>query len=196
MAAEAIPELALWTVQVVNPGVVNVNPTMKIAATDTVAFRNGCTFAINISFSSMFPAILNLQPGQTSSPIGGGTLNTTVDYWIYNGSMPQKATGGPYAIEFGTGPLIVSISGLDTSPGAIAIPSGGQIQFNCDVQYSINWTFQNGQSANVWSPQQNPLPAGKSDVMTALPGANSQSLKYTITASLDTRGGGTVNVGS
>jgi|1185.fasta_scaffold02018_2 hypothetical protein len=195
MAAKPLPELALWTVHIASGGVVSSNGYIKIASQDTVTFFNGAAFPVNIVFTSNFSQITHLQPGQTSPAIGGSPLNITVDYTIYNANTGQPS-GGPYAIEFGTGPLIVHISNLDTSPGAIAIPAGGEIQFNSDATYNVTWKFANGSPANVWSPQPPQIATGVNQVQRALAGANGQSLVYTIAATLLTRGGGTVKVGS
>lgn len=195
MAAKPLPELALWTVNIAAGGVVSSNGYIKIASQDTVSFRNGAAFAVNIVFSSTFPAINGIQPNQSSAAIGGNPLNTTVDYTLYNANTGQP-TGGPYAIEFGNGPLVVNISGMNTSPGAIAIPAGGQIQFHSDAVYNITWKYANGQPANVWSPQPSQVTAGVNAPQNALAGANGQSLAYTITNSGLTQGGGTIKVGS
>ncbi len=195
MAAKPVPDLALWTVQIAPGGVVNTNQYMKIGSLDTVAFYNGAAFPVNIVFTSAFSSILNLQPGHTSAAIGGGTsLNTTVNYKIYNASTGLQ-TGGPYAIEFGIGPLIIAISALNTSPDPIAIPAGGQIAFNADKGYSIAWKI-GGNPVTVWSPQPTQVSAGLNATQTALAGANGQTLSYTIASLPLTQGGGTVKVGT
>ncbi len=195
MAAKPLPELALWTVQIAAGGVVSANGYIKIGSQDTVAFYNGASFPVNIVFTSNFSEIAGLQPGRTSAAIGGTTLNTTVNYTIYNANTGQPASG-PYAIEFGTGPLVVRITNLNTSPGAIAIPAGGEIQFNSDATYNITWKYSNGNPANVWSPQPAQVSAGVNSTQLALAGANGQNLSYTITSTQLTQGGGTVKVGS
>lgn len=195
MAAKPLPELALWSVHIATGGVVSSNGYIKIASQDTVSFYNGAAFPVNIVFTSNFSQITSLQPGQTSPAIGGSPLNVTVDYTIYNANTGQ-ATGGPYAIQFGMGPLVVHISNLNTAPGAIAVPAGGEIQFNSDATYNITWKYSNGSPANVWSPQPTQLAAGLNAVQVALAGANGQSLTYTIAATQLTQGGGTVKVGS
>lgn len=195
MAAEPLPELALWNVHIAMGGVVSSNGYIKIASIDTVSFYNGAAFPVNIVFTSNFPQISNLQPGQTSPAIGGSPLNVTVNYTVYNANTGQ-ATGGPYAVEFGTGPLVVHISNLNTSPGSIAVPAGGEIQFNSDATYNVTWKYSNGSPANVWNPQPGQIAVGLNGVQVALAGANGQSLTYTITASQLTQGGGTVKVGS
>ncbi len=195
MAAKPLPDLALWTVHIATGGVVSSNGYIKIASLDTVSFYNGAAFPVNIVFTSNFSQISSLAPGQTSPAIGGSPLNVTVDYTIYNANTGQP-TGGPYAVEFGTGPLVVHISNLNTTPGSIAVPAGGEIQFNSDAVYNITWKYSNGSPANVWSPQPTQVAAGLNAVQVALAGANGQSLAYTIAASALTQGGGTVKVGS
>jgi hypothetical protein len=192
MAANPCPEVANWLIQVVNPGVVNTNRTLQIGPSDTVSFRNGCTFPINIVFSAGGFGTITLQPGQDSSALGGNNLNVTYNYWIEKGGT---VTGGPYAVQFGIGPLEIVIA--SATGGTVAIPNGGEIQFSSDAAYNISWTFAgNGQPANVWSPQPTQIPQGQSVVMRALAGANSQILNFALDSSIGVRGGGTVKVNS
>ena len=191
MAANPCPEVANWLIQVVNPGVVNANKAIQIGPSDTISFHNGCTFSINIVFSAGGFGTITLQPGQDSSALGGVNLNVTYDYWIEKGSA---VTGGPYAVQFGIGPLEIAIA--SATGGTVAIPNGGAIQFNSDAAYDISWTFANGQPANVWAPQPTQIPQGPSVVMRAQAGANSQSLNFALDSNIAIRGGGTVGVGS
>lgn len=191
MAANPRPEVANWLIQVVNPGVVNANKAIQIGPSDTISFHNGCTFPINVVFSAGGFGTVTLQPGEDSSALGGVNLNVTYDYWIEKGAT---VTGGPYAVQFGIGPLQVVI--VSATGGTVAIPNGGEIQFNSDASYGISWTFGNGQPANVWSPQPTQIPQGQSAVMRALAGANGQSLNFALDSSVGVRGGGTVKVNS
>ena len=190
MAANPCPELANWSLQVVNPGVLNSNQTLQIGSSDTITFHNGCTFPIDIVFGPNSFGTITVQPGQTSRSLGGNNLNVTYDYWVFNHSTGAQ-TGGPYAVQFGIGPLQVSI--VSANGVTLAIPNGGEIQFNSDAAYTISWTFaSNGQPANVWSPEPTQIPQGLSVVMRALPGANSQTLNYALNSTIDVRGGGTI----
>jgi len=191
MAANPCPEVANWLIQVVNPGVVNANKAIQIGSSDTISLHNGCTFPITIVFSVGGFGTIVLQPGQNSQALGGNNLNVTYDYWIENAGT---VTGGPYAVQFGIGPLQIVIQ--SAQGGTLAIPNGGEIQFNSDAAYDISWTFANGQPANVWSPQPTVIPQGQSVVMRALAGANSQGLNFALDSSGGVRGGGTVKVNS
>ncbi len=194
MAAKPLPFATLWQIQIAVGGTVSSNGDIKILNSDSVSFRNNAGFPVNIVFTGVYSPINSLANGASESPNGGPGLNTTINYNVYNANTGQK-TGGPYAIEFGQGPLVITVSGLSTSPDPIAIPAGGQIEFNCDVAYNIVWKFSNGQNANVWTPQLSRLPAG-STTLTALPGGNGQTVTYTISNVTNTRGGGTVGIGS
>jgi hypothetical protein len=189
---------AQWPINILTDGTVPLaNQFMQIAPLDTMAFQNGAPFPVKIVFTSVFTTINPLQPRGNSGPLGGSApLNTTINFTIYNANTGLK-TGGPYAIQFGIGPLSITITAESTNPDPIAIPKGGQIQFNCtDVSYPILWQFANGQTANVWSPQPNPLVQGLNSPQRALAGATSQQLSYTLNPTKETHGGGTVNVGS
>jgi hypothetical protein len=196
MAARPLPDAATWPITIAPGGTVNSNQYLKVNSLDGVSFHNSATFQVNIVFSSLFPPINNLQPNTTSPVLGGvNPLNVTVDYNVFNANSGQQ-TGGPYAVEFGNGPLTVTISALNTSPDPIAIPAGGEIAFNSDAKYNITWKFANGQPANVWSPQPGQVSQGSNATQTALAGARGQTLTYTITAAAATHGSGTVKVGS
>lgn len=194
MAAKPVAFASIWQIQIALGGSVSSNGDIKIANSDGVSFRNNAGFPVNIVFTGVYGPINNLANGASASPNGGPGLNTTINYIIYNANSGQK-TGGPYAIEFGQGPLVVTINALNTSPDPIVIPAGGQIQFQTDAQYNITWTM-GGQPANVWNPQPSRLGQGASQVQTALAGANGKALSYTITNAALTRGGGTVQVGT
>jgi hypothetical protein len=191
-AARTLPENALWTVTIQPGGTVSsANGNMKIGPSDTVSFHNLAAFPVNIIFTNALTSIMGLTQGTSSGGKGGSTpLNLTLNYKIQNSNTSQQ-TGGPYSIQFGIGPLPISIQSLDTEPDPIAIPAGGQIAFNADAKYTIVWKMGNV-AANVWSPQPGTVSAGQNNPQTALAGANGQTVTYTISASLETRGGGTV----
>jgi hypothetical protein len=164
---------------------------MKVSPADTISFHNLAGFPVNVIYTNALTSITDLIQGATSSPAGGSTpLNLTLNYKIENFNTGQP-TGGPYSIQFGIGPLPISIQSLDTEPDPIAIPAGGQIAFNADANYTIAWKIGNA-GANVWSPQPGTVSAGQNNPQTALAGANGKTVTYTISASPDTRGGGTV----
>ncbi len=199
-AARPLPDNALVTIPIQLGGTVpSANANMKLGPLDSVSFRNGAGFPVNIVMSNTLSSITNLLQGASSGAQGGSTpLNVTVSYTIWNHNTGLQVSG-PYSIQFGIGPLPIAITGDNTNPDPVAIPNGGQIQFtnNDSVTYTITWAM-GGQPANVWSPQPGTINQGlNTPPQTALAGANGQSVTYTITVkNTETRGGGTVNVGS
>jgi len=169
----------------------------KVGPLDSVEFYNTAGFPVNIVMTNTLSSINNLANRASSGAQGGNTpLNVTVNYAIENVNTDQE-TGGPYSIQFGIGPLPITISADTTSPDPIAIPPGGQIQFTTDDGYDIGWTFANGQQANVWSPQPAQLVEGlNTPPQTALVGGNGQTLTYTIADTSGTQGKGTVKIGN
>ena len=200
MAAEPVPLATLWQINIAPGGTVSTNGSIKIANTDSITFHNNATFPVTITFTSSFNSIVALQPGksQAPTPISGAPLNITIDYTVSN-SNTSKQTGGPYAVEFGMGPLTVTIQALNTSPDPIAVTSGGQLVFVCDAKYDIVWT-QGQTKVTPWSPQPPKLYANANPnpnpVQTALPQFSGQTVTYTITDGSNTHGGGTVGIGS
>lgn len=198
MAAEPVPLAALYDIDIQANGTVITNNNLKITNSDSIAFRNGAPFPVNIVFTSVFGPINGLQPNASQAPNGGPPLNTTINYTIYNATTGTK-TGGPYCVQFGTGPLVVTIQNLNTSPDPITVPPGGEIQFVCDAKYSIEWLSKNA-PVTAWNPQPlmlyknaNPNP---NPVQTALPAVYGQTITYRVANAGLTRGGGTVGIGS
>ncbi len=201
MAVKHLPELALWTITIEPGGAVSASQqNIKIGPTDTIQFRNNAIFPVNIPFTNQLASIMSLPPGETSSAQGGSStspLNVTVNFAIVNANN-NAVTAGPCSVQFGIGPLPITIDASNTDPDPVAIPSGGQIQFNCiDGGYYITWKIGN-QPANVWNPQPSSLVQGvNTPPQTALSGASGQSVAYQIQAKgTETRGGGTVVVSS
>jgi|SRR5579863_597749 hypothetical protein len=192
-AARPLPENALWTVTIQPGGTVSsAYANMKVNPSDTISFHNLAGFPVNIIFTNALSSITDLAPGATSGGKGGSTpLNLTLNYTIQNYNNSQQ-TGGPYSVQFGIGPLPISIEALDTEPDPIAIPNGGQIVFDSDADYTIVWKLNNVPTAHLWSPQNGTVSAGQNAPMTALAGANGNTVTYTISASPETHGGGTV----
>ncbi len=194
--ARPLPDAALWTVTIQAGGTVpQSQANMKIGSLDSVSFHNMAGFPVNIIFTNELSSITDLAQGATSGAQGGSTpLMVTVNYTIWNYNTGQQVAG-PYSIQFGIGPLPISIAALTTSPDPIAIPTGGQIAFSSDAKYTIVWKMNNV-VANVWSPQPGTVSAGQNNPQVALAGANGNTVTYTITAAQGTRGGGTVQVGT
>jgi hypothetical protein len=196
-AARPLPENALWTVTIQPGGTVSsAYANMKVNPSDTISFHNLAGFPVNIIFTNALTSITDLAQGATSGGKGGSTpLNLTLNYTIqnYNNSQP---TGGPYSVQFGIGPLPISITALDTDPGSVAIPAGGQIAFDADANYTIVWKMGGVVNANLWSPQPGTVSAGQNNAQTALAGGNGNTVTYTISASPETHGGGTVSIGT
>ena len=195
-AARHLPDNALWTIGIQSSGAVpSSEANMKIGSLDTVAFTNGATFPVDIVMTNTLTSITDLRQGANSGAQGGSTsLNVTLNYTIWNHNTGLQVAG-PYSIQFGIGPLPISIESLETAPDPIAVPSGGQIRFTADVKYDIEWKI-NSVQANVWSPQPLTVSAGQNQAQTALPGANGKTLTYSISDATNTRGGGTVQVGT
>jgi hypothetical protein len=192
-AARPLPENALWTVTIQPGGTVSsAYANMKVNPSDTISFHNLAGFPVNIIFTNALSSITDLAQGATSGGKGGSTpLNLTLNYKIYNFNTGQQ-TGGPYSVQFGIGPLPISIQSLDTEPDPIAIPNGGQIVFDSDADYTIVWKLNNVPTAHLWSPQNGTVSTGQNAPMTALAGANGNTVTYSISTSADTHGGGTV----
>jgi hypothetical protein len=195
--ARAYPEAVLWTIQIQSGGTVPpANANMKLGPTDSISFHNGATFPVDIVFTNEFSSIYDLGIGVNSGPQGGSTsLNLTLNYTIWNHNTGQQVAG-PYSVQFGIGPLPISIAALNTSPDPIAIPTGGQIAFNSDARYDIVWKLNGVVTPGLWSPQPPTVSAGQNNPQTALAGANGNTVTYAITAAQGTHGGGTVNIGT
>jgi hypothetical protein len=198
MAARPLPDGALVTITIQSGGTVpSAYANQKVGSLETISFHNAASFPVNIVMTNTLATINGLGIGATSGAQGGSTpLSVTLNYTIWNANTRQQ-TGGPYSIQFGIGPLPITISADSTSPDPIAIPPGGQVQFTTDDEYSIGWTLANGQPANVWSPQPTQLVEGlNAPPQAALAGGNGQTLTYTISDTSGTQGKGTVKIGT
>jgi hypothetical protein len=189
------PQATLWPILISPGGTVPLsNQFMQIGSYDSISFRNTAGFAVNVVFTNAFPELANLPDGATSGAQGGAnSLNLTLNFKIENNAT-GKTTGGPYAVQFGIGPLPITISAFNTNPDPIAVPKGGQIQFtnNDGVTYPITWSLP-----GVWSPQPSTVAPGQNRQQKALAGATGKGLTYTLSPSnILTRGGGTVTIGS
>ena len=187
----------VWTISIQPGGTLPLGyKNLQIGPGDSIKFSNGAGFPVNIHYTvPPLADINNLAIGATSGAAGGSSsnqLNVTVNYYIVNYAQPTQQTG-PYSVQFGNGPLLITINNDDTNPDPVTIAKGAQIQFFCDVKYSISWT-----PPNVWSPEPKTLQQGLNvSPQKALGGATGQKLAYTINpTNRATRGGGTVGIGS
>jgi hypothetical protein len=190
-AARPLPEAGLEIL--IQPGgtVSSGNANLKVSS-GSIYFNNSATFPVNIVFTNALTNISNLQPRANSASEGATTV--TVNYVVVNANTKLQ-TGGPYSVQFGIGPLPIEIENVTSDPDPTTVPEGGQIAFSADAEYGISWTL-NGQSANVWSPQPSTIAEGQNSAQTALPGANGNSLTYTLSDRMGIRGGGTVKIGT
>jgi hypothetical protein len=142
MAARPLPDAALLTITIQPGGTLpSANANQKLGPLDSVQFRNTAGFPVDIVMTNTLSSIQNLVQGGTSGAQGGSTpLNVTLNFTILNHNTGQP-TGGPYSIQFGIGPLPITITADTPSPDPIAIPIGGQIQFTADGSYRVGWTF-------------------------------------------------------
>lgn len=208
MAARPLPEVASRTLTISPEGTVDSHQYLRVGPLDSICFDNTADFPVNITFTSVFQPIEVVQ--HSTSPEQGGvtSLKVTINYRIYNAET-GKETGGPYAVDFGDGAMTISISGSTPSPEHVAIPAGGKIAFDSDVDYKISWTW-NGQPIHAWVPDPPQVSHGHNSDETALPVAHGKTLYYdldpsdcdstqqstAIALSTTAGGGGTVKVGS
>ena len=187
----------VWTIPIQAGGTVPQGyQNLQIAPGDSICFRNGATFPVNIHYTvPPLADISKLAMGATSGAAGGSSsnqLNVTVNYYVVNSNNTSQQFG-PYSVQFGNGPLLITITGGDTNPDPVTIAKLAQIQFFCDAGYTIQWT-----PSNVWSPEPATLAQGTNiPPQKALAGATGLTLTYKISPTPpDTRGGGTVGIGS
>jgi hypothetical protein len=187
-SARALPTAQVWDITINAYGQAQP-PDAQLANADSFYFHNGASFPVTIQFSAVFSPI-TIQPGQSSNSLTlPGAGNFTINYGVTNASTGQQ-TGGPYGLQFGSGPIGIAIQGGSSSPGTVSIPFNGQIQFTSDANYTIRWS-----QANIFSISS--LVPGVNPVATAQTVAASTSVTYTLTPSVEgTRGGGTVKINS
>ena len=192
--ARQLHQEALLDITIAVGGVVSQNAYIKVGQLDSIEFTNNAGFPVDIVFTGTLTNITNLLNGRTSGSQGGNQpLNVTVNYVINNHNTGQQ-TGGPYAVQFGVGPLTVTITADNPSPDPIAVPAGGTLVFNADANYNIQWS-----QAGIWSPQPAQVNKGggppTNPIMTAQPGANGLNVSYNFSPRA-LPGRGTVKIGS
>ncbi len=167
--------------------------TMQIGPYDSIEFTNNAPFPVNIIFTNQFPNVTNLAQRQTSGQSSGnGTpLNLTINYTIQNANTQQQ-TGGPYAVQFGIGPLPIAVTVDHITPSSVAIPPEGEIQITSDGTYPISWS-----PSNLFAPQPSSLVPGQNPVMKAQAGAGGKNVTFTGPfGTKEVNGTGTIHVGS
>lgn len=192
--ARQLHQEALVDITIAVGGTVSQNAYIKVGQLDSIEFTNNAGFPVDIIFTGTLTNISNLLNGKTSGPQGGNqALNVTVNYVVKNHNTGQQ-TGGPYAVQFGVGPLTVTMTSDSPSPDPIAVPAGGTLLFNADANYTIQWS-----QAGLWSPQPTQINQGggppTNPIMTAQPGANGLNVTYN-TSPRALPGKGTVKIGS
>ena len=182
---------------------VNVNPQgeanpagCQIQDGQNVTFTNSSNSPISILFAqtaiskqTVFDDINNLAPGAnyTEAPRAS---DITVNYKVSMGGQIK----GPFAIEVGAGPLEISVTGTNPTPGDGVIPPNGEIQFTA-TDYKCNVSWPDGDPfrppldyAFVGQPSN---PVGQEH------GSSGKTLHYEVTRSTDLNpvdGGGTIKV--
>jgi hypothetical protein len=147
---------------------------VRIDNGQNVTFNNisGATISIlfedtAISHRRVFNDIANLQNGEsyTEAPL---ISDITVNYTIsMNGNEP-------FAIEVGTGPLEISVTGTNPTPEIGAMPPNGEVLFQSGdgLTHSLNW--QDGDPFNP--PINSVTPSGNSGTENG----NKGRFRYTI----------------
>jgi len=151
MAARVIPFEDSFTAQSISITATDAIPEGCILTTTqtTVTFTNnsGCPIDIAFNPSGIFNNITNL------SPTSGSNVNTQpapanfgVNYNVTVHLPAGPATNGPYAIQAGSGVMVVTVSGSGTqiicAPDPVAIPVGGNLKMTPALsadQYGVAW---------------------------------------------------------
>ena len=182
---------------------VNVNPQgeanpagCQIQDGQNVTFTNSSNSPISILFAqtaiskqTVFDDINNLAPGAnyTEAPRAS---DITVNYKVSMGAQIK----GPFAIEVGAGPLEISVTGTNPTPGDGVIPPNGEIQFTAtDYKCSVSWP-----DGDPFRPPLDYAFVGQpSNPVGQEHGSSGKTLHYEVTRSTDLNpvdGGGTIKV--
>lgn len=178
------------------------NPAgVQISNDQSVKFSNNSGSTISITFAptaisdqTVFNDINSLASGAnyTEAPLVSGiTVN-------YNVSLNGQ-TYGPFAIEVGTGPLEISVTGTNPTPTIGTIPPNGEIQFSAtDDQCAITWL-----NGDPFTPALNYVYVGQANNQVGAENGNSgKDFGYTLApsagavqaAKMHPLGGGTIKV--
>jgi hypothetical protein len=122
----------------INNGLVPNPQGYFLAAGGSITFTNTSGGTIDITFSpsgvfNNFSLNNNASHTQSAQVQNGG-----VSYYV-NGNLLQ-----PYAIQVGTGPMVVQITTVNNvvtyNPAYSAIPVSGALEMNGDLAYSVLWS--------------------------------------------------------
>jgi len=139
-----------------------------VPANTPIQFYNQSGQTVSITFnpnpnsgsSTLFQNVGNLTNGSYSSVLTPSSANGATNY---NVIVSGGGSVGPYAIQEGSGYMIVLVTNNDAEPDPIAIPYGGNLQILSSNmnQYNLGWGVVNpfgagnmGQtSSNVYGAQ-------------------------------------------
>ncbi len=167
---------------------ININPqgqanpaTCKIDFGQNVDFSNNSGSTISITFAptaihhyKVFDDIPSLASGSnyTELPL---VDRITVNYNVSMGGQ----TYGPFAIEVGTGPLEISVTNINPTPGTGSIPPNGEVLFDStDVTYDVSW-----QPQDPFTPPITKVYVGVSNNQVGQENGNLGDFYYTLTTS-------------
>jgi hypothetical protein len=172
---------------------------VAVANGQQVTFTNNSGSQINIVFVpdpvhtgvSVFNNVNGLSP---TSPNNTNTQtpqvnDRTVNYNVVIGGN----TYGPYAIQVGSGPIYVSVTGSNTTPSLVVIPTNGWVEFVAtDSNYTVSWQASTG---DPFYPPVTTIGVGLPNNVPHQVRLANNSFPYTLGAGLAAAaGGGTVKV--
>ena len=152
MAARVIPFEDSATAQNISITATGATPggCILTAVQDTVTFTNSSGYSIDITFNptGIFNNVSNLSPTSGSNVnTQPAPVNASVNYYVTVYEPGVTVTNGPYAIQQGTGAMVVTVSGSGTNitcaPDPVAIPVGGNLKMSPAIstsQYTVGWT--------------------------------------------------------
>jgi hypothetical protein len=172
---------------------------VPIANGQQVTFTNSSGSPINIVFVadpahtgvSVFNNVSGLSP---TAPNNTNTQtpqvnDRTVNYNVVIGGN----TYGPYAIQVGSGPIYISVTGSNTTPDPVVIPTNGWVEFFAtDTNYTVTWQASTG---DPFYPPITSIAVGVGNNSPHQAKLAPNSFPYTLRVGLaDGNGGGTVKV--
>jgi len=150
MAARVIPFEDNVSAKGISITATDATPEGCILSTtqNAVTFTNNSGYVIDINFnpSGIFTNVIGLSPtSPNNSNTQSAPANTSVNYNVTVYETPQ-VTNGPFAIQRGTGYMVVTVSGsgdnLTNVPVDVAIPVGGNLMMytSSNNVYPVAWT--------------------------------------------------------